>query len=415
MKKILVATIGLGKKEDEGKSLMNLIVNNCKIYSSDLYGFYTEDSKKQKKYLEEKLNELDIYNEFKLLKNPDNPNECYDEMYEVFEKIKEKYIIYVNPTAGTKVMTSCLTQVALNSEKVEKIYFHGGKRTEGRVIPGTENENYIDLKIIRERKRYLKAKNYANINLFQSALNILDKMISENNPDYLNLIDTDFNDVYNSIKISYDLDNFKIKEIFDKENIRDLKNIPNKEYLNQFKGSYMKFNKSQTKENLIEYLNFMLHEIYLNAERHANFEEYDNASARIYRAFEVYSQKNMCELGLMNIELFKSEGIFCLNEKEFIEKFKEKEKLEKILAKAENGIIKTALGDNLIISKEAKLLSEEEVINIKNCLNIRNGSILAHGFNNITKEEYEKFKSILLSKLDKKILEKGKIEFNFNI
>ncbi|HOK56348.1 MAG TPA: TIGR02710 family CRISPR-associated CARF protein [bacterium] len=117
-----------------------------------------------------------------------------------------------------------------------------------------------------------------------------------------------------------------------------------------------------------------------NAERQAHNSFYDNATARLYRALELFAQKR-----LKNKYGIETSSVD-------IEKVKNKEKWE--IKKDKEGKIKIGLVDSYELLDElgdeiGKIYREKEK-KFKNILNIRNTSKLAHGDRPVNKDDWKK-------------------------
>jgi len=194
-----------------------------------------------------------------------------------------------------------------------------------------------------------------------------------------------------------------------------------KDKISKNKGFIGKITYMIEEEKFEEKTKLLLIDLINNAERRIKEGKYDDAVARLYRAFELIAQIKLLELGLIDEIRLKDNKIFAillekLKEKtsnDIVEKYKEYQKPDD----TNNGVIKIAL------KKDYELLSDlkEELGNvykeledkkskISKLLKNRNNSILAHGLEPVEKqtaeelfEEVKKYSKILIPNIEEKL------------
>ncbi len=144
---------------------------------------------------------------------------------------------------------------------------------------------------------------------------------------------------------------------------------------------------------------YILASLINNSIRKAEDYKYDDAIARLYRSFELIAQIELTKYNIkssdIDISILKKNNV----SDEFIEE------IEKTI---EDGKIRIGLSkDFLLLNELGNDLGKYYVENespIKNLTQKRNNSILAHGLESQTKEDFEKFLDMVLTlsrKLDK--------------
>jgi CRISPR-associated protein (TIGR02710 family) len=137
---------------------------------------------------------------------------------------------------------------------------------------------------------------------------------------------------------------------------------------------------------------YYFRDLLANAKRRAELElKYDDAVARLYRAIEVLPQTELREAFGIDTSNVKSESIPVSLREEFVTKYQQKEERKiKIPLYAAYSLL-YELGSNL--GREFFKIYEEQIMSL---LDIRNSSILAHGFNPVDEKVFQKlFGSIM--------------------
>ena len=236
----------------------------------------------------------------------------------------------------------------------------------------------------------MRIRNYFNANRFYTASEILNNIVDEkiNKENLLNLVkayyawdNMDFIVAYDYLT-KVDLDGFELSEIKDdlKINLKALGAIVRSPHEN-LKNCYI----------LASLIN--------NSIRRAEEYKYDDAIARLYRAFELIAQIRLSTYRLISSDL----DIDVLLEKNVSQEFIDSLEKTRVDGKIKIGLIKdfevlAELGDDL------GLYFAENRNKINNLTIKRNNSILAHGLESLDKDDFDQFEELvenLARKLDK--------------
>ncbi|MEM4397185.1 MAG: TIGR02710 family CRISPR-associated CARF protein [Candidatus Woesearchaeota archaeon] len=341
-----------------------------------------------KKELENENIELKKIKDF-VVENFQDINSCYKKSKEIVSYLSDfdNNEIIIDITGGTKVMSSAL--LSATAGKGYKYFYVGsiGERT------GNVNDKEMCLYpfedpylIFHENEKKLFEiffNNYA----FENASKIFEN---------LKLIKKYEEDLYSGLRIiSESYSKWDRFEITNNEKIKIILKD-----LNEGKRkieTYYRYNEKekpiidifQIEENIkfleklfsIESSKFLIIDLFFNSQRRAEQKRYDDATARLYATIEQ----------LAHFELNKKYNINSSNleVKKLPEYLREKYFKEDVLALCKKYDILHDLNNEL--GKKFKEKEEE----LKKILDARNNSILAHGLNSITKEQYEKFANIV--------------------
>lgn len=338
------------------------------------------------------------------LENENDIVASYESIKKIVEDLLEKGYspseIYVDFTTGTKVMSAALAIAALMYNLHSLTYVYGQRDKNGRVISGTEMVMDLKpLKIILDIKEKRDIPAYFNVYQFNACLETLKELKAHErifSHEELERI----NELENLITGFQEWDRFSHKQA--KEILSKVKKI-NLEKQIAFLDDLIKKRNSLSKRSPELKGKIPTHhlivDLFSNAERRAEEGNYDDAVARLYRVIEM-----ICQFVLLNEFKIDSSNVD-------IEKLRErlsKDQIEEYRRKMdEKGKIKLGLEEDikLIIKLDPKnqisqLYSEVED-DSKKCLSFRNNSILAHGFEPVHKEEYEKFRQLVIKFIDK--------------
>lgn len=299
-----------------------------------------------------------------ILNDPDDFSEVYDKTKICIDKAKEMGNVIADFTGGTKTMSSVLSLLCAFNFNISPSLVKGKREniikiSEGS-IPVRENFNFARIDYILKI-----AGDFVSRFLYYPA-----KIIIE---DVLTKIELNGELERKLIKKRNFCEGFYLWDIFEYEKafniIKDEKSLPNyRDYLLKILGK----TKSTGYEKVFDLI--------CNAERQAENGFYENACARIYRTLELFAQ----------IRLKKNYGIetgdLDLN------KVKNKDYWEN---KRDNeGKIKIGLVDDykllLELNDEFGKVYAEKESTLKNILQIRNNSKLAHGDTPITEKDWKK-------------------------
>ena len=369
-----------------------------KIYPDYIVFFASEISKNVIDYVKE-LFEADDDEfiegqdyEIVILEQVDNFNNCFEAFEQKIWQLdilsEDKYEIIMDYTSGTRTMSAAMACCGMFYSK--DLITVSGDNKNGIVTPGTESIQYQNLYKVYDKFSLMRIRNYFNANRFYTASEILNNIVDEkiNKENLLNLVkayyawdNMDFIVAYDYLT-KVDLDGFELSEIKDdlKINLKALGAIVRSPHEN-LKNCYI----------LASLIN--------NSIRRAEEYKYDDAIARLYRAFELIAQIRLSTYRLISSDL----DINVLLEKNVNQEFIDSLEKTRVDGKIKIGLIKdfevlAELGDDL------GLYFAENRNKINNLTIKRNNSILAHGLESLDKEDFDQFEELvenLARKLDK--------------
>ena len=360
-------TVGTGRKDEKSiKSLAHGLLVSITHYNPDRIIFFgskesTETIESVKKQYYENRGEELINYEFVTIAKIDEFDECFERIKDEIGQ-KEEYEIVIDYTSGTKTMTMSAAIFSMLYHK--KLSLVAGKRgVNGIVIPGTEKIVEQSLYSAYDKILLDKVKNLFNSYRFGEAKSVLNQIvILDEKEKYEQLID------------AYDLwDKFDHKEAF-----RILGGI-NDRQISQNKGFLGRLNRVEKYETLI------LVDLINNAYRRIEEGKYDDAVARLYRAIELISQIKLAEEGLNDL----SEKKFTMDDLKG--RKVDTSRYEKYAD--DKGRLKVGLENKFKLLKDLGWEEADTVYlendELKNLLQKRNNSILAHGLEPVDKATAE--------------------------
>lgn len=369
-----------------------------KIYPDYIVFFASEISKNVIGYVKE-LFEADDDEfiegqdyEIVILEQVDNFNNCFEAFEQKIWQLdilsEDKYEIIMDYTSGTRTMSAAMACCGMFYSK--DLITVSGDNKNGIVTPGTESIQYQNLYKVYDKFSLMRIRNYFNANRFYTASEILNNIVDEkiNKENLLNLVkayyawdNMDFIVAYDYLT-KVDLDGFELSEI--KEDLKiNLKAL----------GAIVR----SPHENLKNC--YILASLINNSIRRAEEYKYDDAIARLYRAFELIAQIRLSTYRLISSDL----DIDVLLEKNVSQEFIDSLEKTRVDGKIKIGLIKdfevlAELGDDL------GLYFAENRNKINNLTIKRNNSILAHGLESLDKDDFDQFEELvenLARKLDK--------------
>lgn len=400
----LFMIVGTGVNSDSDESGFKLLAQKLystinKIYPNYVVFFASEKSKHTIKYIED-LFERD-HDEFiegedyqiVNIEAIDDFNACFEvfesKIWELdYQNDDKKYQIIMDYTSGTKTMSAAMACCGMFYSK--DLISVGGDRSHGEVSAGTEIINYQNLYKIYDKFALMRIRNYFNAHRFMSCVDILGYIVdsSIHKESLLHLCkayyawdNMEFERAYNHLK-EVDTDLFELSQLQGdlKKNIKALGTIVNSRSLN-LKNCYI----------LACLIN--------NSIRKAEEYKYDDAIARLYRSFELAAQIKLSNYNIKSSDIDVSVLLENNVSQDFIDT------LEKT---REDGKIRIGLTmDFLLLNELGDELGKYYVENesrIKNLTQKRNNSILAHGLDSQSKEDFDDFLEIVVDlarKLDR--------------
>lgn len=392
----LFMIVGTGVNSDSDESGFKLLAQKLystinKIYPNYVVFFASEKSKHTIKYIEE-LFERD-HDEFiegedyqiVNIEAIDDFNACFEvfesKIWELdYQQNDKKYQIIMDYTSGTKTMSAAMACCGMFYSK--DLISVGGDRSQGEVSAGTEIINYQNLYKIYDKFALMRIRNYFNAHRFMSCVDILGYIVdsSIHKESLLHLCkayyawdNMEFERAYEHLK-KVDTGLFELSEIEAelKRNLKALGTIVNSRSLN-LKNCYI----------LASLIN--------NSIRKAEEYKYDDAIARLYRSFELIAQIKLSGYNIkssdIDVSLLKENGV----SQDFIgslEKTREDGKIR--IGLVMDFLLLNELGDELgsyYVENESK---------IKNMTQKRNNSILAHGLDSQSGEDFDEFLEVVL-------------------
>ncbi|WP_405293985.1 TIGR02710 family CRISPR-associated CARF protein [Methanobrevibacter sp.] len=400
---ILFMTVGIGTNLDspeEGfKSLARKLYSTItKIYPNYVVFFASDKSKETIKYIEDIFESED--DEFILGKDYEIvPMEAIDDFSACFETFEYKiwefsfncdkdYQIIMDYTSGTKTMSASMACCGMFYSK--NLISVGGDRTKGEVSRGTEIINYQNLYKIYDKFALMRTRHNFNSNRFMPCIDILNYIVDLNihKDSLLKLCkayyywdNMEFENAYNHLKEvnTHSIEFEDIKKDL-KINLKALGTIVN--------------SKSENLKNC-----YILASLINNSIRKADEYRYDDAIARLYRSFELIAQIKLTKYGLKSSDI----DLSILKQKKVSQKF-----IDELESIKEDGKVRIGLVRDYLLLNELNddlgIYYMENQNRIKDLTQKRNNSILAHGLDSQTKEDFDDFLELTLNlahKLDK--------------
>ena len=400
---VLFMTVGTGINADTREEGFKLLAQKLystinKIYPNYVVFFASQRSKHTINYIEELFkkdsDEFIINEDYEIISIEaiDDFNSCFEafesKIWELDYFTEKNYEIIMDYTSGTKTMSAAMACCGMFYSK--DLISIGGDRSTGEVSAGTEIINYQNLYKIYDKFALMRIRNNFNSNRFMPCIDILNHIVD---------LSIHKDSLLNLCKAYYSWDNMDFEKAYEHLVKVDTKEIEFTEIRSDIKknlnalGNIVK-SKSVNLKNC-----YILASLINNSMRKAEEYKYDDAIARLYRSFELIAQIELTKYNIKSSDI----DVSVLKENNVSDEFIEE--LEKTI---EDGKIRIGL------SKDFQLLNElgndlgkyyiENESPIKNMTQKRNNSILAHGLESQTKEDFDEFLEVVLTlarKLDK--------------
>ena len=393
---ILFMTVGTGtnlniNEENSQNHAQKLYYTINKIRPDKVIFFASDKSKGTVEYIEElfqKDNDEFILDEdyhIVIINAIDDLNTCFEayesKIWELDYEDDGDYDIIMDYTSGTKTMSAAMASCGMFYSK--DLISVGGDRSTGEVSRGTEIINYQNIYKIYDKFALMRTRNNFNANRFRACIDILNYIVDLNiHKDSLMHLckayyawdNMDFEDAYDHLR-KVNLNQVEFMEVKNdiKFNLKALGNIINSKSVN-LKNCYI----------LASLIN--------NSIRRSEEFKYDDAIARLYRSFELIAQIELTKYNIkssdIDVSVLKQNNV----SDEFImdlEKTREDGKIRIGLEK--DFMLLNELGNDLgkyYVDNESK---------IKNLTRKRNNSILAHGLDSLTQNDFDEFLDIVLN------------------
>ena len=374
-------TVGTGI--GSGEDLAHGIFFSIESHNPDeIFFFGSEASKKTIAHIHDEI--LEDYDGYEFIQV-----EHIDDFKEYFNAIKSKIFefkdekVVIDYTSGTKTMTMAAAFASMIYHK--NLVFVSGKRENGIVKSGTEKIISQNLYPVYDDLMMEKIEDLFNSNGFEAGKILLDDVVeSEDKQMYEKLFD-----------IYYNFDNINYEKAFELFTVEFLKEVIKRfgHLKSQLSQNRMALQTIVRKEHKLRCY-CILASLINNAKRRYREGKYDDAIARLYRSFELVAQIRLKEK--YNIKTSKVD----------LESLRKRGLTDDYLDTLDS--CRSDLNDDVKIGliKDYDLLYHlgddlgvfyaENVNEINECSSFRNKSILAHGLNYQTKDDYERFEKLVL-------------------
>lgn len=405
---------------------INPLIKSIIKYKSDLiYFLHSEDSFANVmeilsifKVLEElKLFDFHLNCKFKLIKEYQDIEKVFSVSNEIITELHdESYDIRIDFTGGTKPMSAGLILASIG--KNCKYSYIGTENEQGREKKGLgqvkdgfelaieQNDPYESYAIFE----FNKGKTFFDEYQFKAAKSNFEDAIKKSKSEHLKKLAK----IYLAIVESYDLwDKFAIKKsknvMLFKPLKYVLKEINGDEYANShFSKKYphfirqieeninfleMKISDNKRKRVNEKNINYYLPDLLNNAQRRIDEGKYDDAVARLYRAIELIAQIQLTREGLIDLDRIPDK-VFKIKKSEIHNLPQDLPIKDDVMSwyeftkSPEEDVFKIGLCKSYLLLKGLGCDFAERYIedkNTQNNINLRNGSILAHGLERIKK------------------------------
>lgn len=380
-KTVLLMTVGTGI--GGGKELAHGIFYSIESHNPDeIFFFGSEASLKTIDHIKDDINEdYDGY-EFIQIEHIDDFKEYFNAIKEKINEYKDEKVI-IDYTSGTKTMTMAAAFASMIYHK--NLIFVSGKRENGIVKSGTEKIMSQNLYPVYDDLMIEKIRDLFNSNRFEAGKILLDDIVeSEDKEIYTQLFD-----------IYYNFDNINYEKAFELFTIDFLKEAISRfgDLKSQLSQNRMALQTISDKGHKLRCY-CILASLLNNAKRRYGEGKYDDAIARLYRSFELIAQIRLKEK--YNIKTSKVD----------LESLKKRGLTDEYLNTLDscrsdlNEDVKIALKKDYDLlchlEDDLGIFYSENYNEINECSSFRNKSILAHGLNFQTKEDYERFEKLVM-------------------
>lgn len=392
---VLFMTVGTGSNPDSDELGFKLLAKKLfstinKIYPNHIVFFASDKSKHTVEYIVELFTQendefiLDEDYQIVSIEAIDDFNACF----EIFEsKIWEfdydesgDFKIIMDYTSGTKTMSAAMACCGLFYSK--DLISVGGDRSLGEVSAGTELINYQNLYKIYDKFALMMTRHNFNAKRFMACMDILNYIIDFNihKDSFLHLC-----------KSYYTWDNMDFESAYDHLRNVDINQSEFVEIKNQLKNNLNALGIIVNSRSINLKNCYILASLINNSIGKAEEYRYDDAIARLYRALELTAQIKLTSYNIkssdIDISILKANNV----SKEFIDELENTKEDGKIRI----GLIKDYLLLNELNDDLGKYYIQNEK-KIKSMTIKRNNSILAHGLESRSKEDFEEFLEVVV-------------------
>lgn len=398
MKDALLMTVGTGVGKDKEKArggLAYAMLKSIDFVNPDVVKLFGSEESKytlealKKLYFKRHKREFDYY-EFIQIDEIDDFNKYFNSIKNVVLELEDEYKIIIDYTYGTKTMTMSAAMVSMLYG--QDLIFITGERKDGIVQKGTEKIINQNLYPIYDEFSLDNIKRSFNANRFETARELLSNVVEDN---------ADKEAFSKLIESYYYFDNVNYVEAYKYFDV-DLFTNTWPELKMQFGLNRRALHNIVKEDKTKDY--YLLASLINNARRRSEEHKYDDAIARLYRSLEligqIYLEKYDLNSSNIDIEILIEKGV----EDCYIQRLEN--------SRSDDGKIRIGLIQDFevlsYLDSNIKELYDKQKNKIKNIVTYRNSSILAHGMEAKTEEEYVEFESLLfdiISILEEKVLE----------
>jgi len=313
------------------------------------------------------------YTRFVQLEHIDDIHHCFSDIRVEYEKLVKEdpdVDIILNNNSATKSMTSAMMSLALLTHRTI-LFIDGTRNAHGAIIPGTERIVSQTLYPIYDEMLVERAIQYFNHNQFSYAIQEMSTVcLHQQKEDYRQLF------------MAYDLwDRFEHGKANDLLSKVEYPGRNKEQFKNNQRFLQILFRSSN---KTLRYL-CVLVDLINNAERRFDDGRYDDAVARLYRAFELIAQVLLLSKGLDDIE----------NKISFTQLrplVTNRDRLNNYQDYLEGGNVLVGCGKKYQILTDIGIMNAEQWHKkMLKLLSRRNESILAHGLTPVDRETAEQF------------------------
>ena len=363
------------------------------FFGSDKSRVTLESLKRQ--YFEKYNKEFDIF-EYVEINEIDSFNKYFNGIKNKIHELNEEYDIIIDYTSGTKTMTMSASLASMVFRK--KLSLFTGERVNGIVKKGTESVFTQNLYPVYDELMLEKVRELFNSNRFESGKILLNDVIDSQDKELYSKL---FDIYYNFDIVNYD----NAYALFSEELLNEIRNkwpdlaqkfSENRQALDNMKKLNPKLDLGKKPWKNKKYrirCYYILASLINNAKRRYSEGKYDDAIARLYRSLELIAQIRLREkynISTSNVDLdtLKNRGL-------------DKNHIDELINCLDlNDNIKIGLAKDydllFMFSDDLGIFYAENASEISRCLEYRNKSILAHGLNFQTKNQYLKFEELVL-------------------
>ncbi|WP_321211051.1 TIGR02710 family CRISPR-associated CARF protein [Methanothermobacter sp. DP] len=370
--RILFMTVGtgVGDSEERVRSLAHGLLSSIHHNRPDRVIFFGSDkSRKTVEYIsEEAKREGKVLPEYEFVEvnDIDLVGEWFTSIDEQMKRYSDDEII-VDYTSGTKTMTSIAFIMAVLYGK-ELSVISGFRDKNGTVQSGTETVIKQNVYQIYDKLRIRRFRELFNLGRFKTALDVLNEVVQHEKKDaYIKLTEA---------YLHWDLfDHERAMEYLNSEEVKELEEL--EDVVTRNKNILGQIVSSRKGKRKFRYRPF-LPDLFANSKRRASEGRYDDAAARLYRALELIAQ--------IVIEEEYGDETDSLNPDNY--------------SLSTRSTLKLGAEKHVALKNAYRLLECEgyevgktfgEDKEIMDLLKIRNYSILAHGLDSVTEDDYLRF------------------------